>query len=327
MPVITYREALNQALREEMQRDDRVFVIGEDIGVYEGAYKVTQGLLSEFGPKRVRDTPISEEVIVGAATGAALVGLRPVAEMMTINFALLAMDQIVNHAAKLRYMSGGQLSVPMVIRAASGGGQQLAAQHSQCLEVWFAHVPGLKVVSTSTPYDAKGLLKTSIRDDNPVIFFEHVSLYNTKGEVPDKEYTIPLGAADVKREGRDTTLVTYSHMTLACLQAAQELAERGVSAEVVDLRSLKPLDLETIVRSVQKTGRLVVVEEDWKMAGMGAEVAASVCEAAFDYLDAPILRVGGADVPMPYAKGLEKEAIPDKDDVIAAVHRILDGEA
>jgi pyruvate dehydrogenase E1 component beta subunit len=323
MAVITYREALNQAHREEMRRDGRVFLIGEEVAEYEGAYKVSQGLLKEFGPKRVVDTPIAEEVIVGVAVGAAMAGLRPIAEMMTINFSLLAMDQIVNHAAKLRYMSGGQLTIPLVIRAPQGGGQQLGAQHSQSLEAWYVHVPGLKVVTASAPADAKGLLKSAIRDDNPVLFLEHEVLYNHKGEVPDGEYTTPLGVAEVKRAGEHVTIVAYLRMVEVALAAAERLAQEGIEAEVIDPRTLKPLDIETIAASVKKTNRAVIVEECWRTCGMAAEIQCRIHERAFDYLDAPVARVSGADVPMPYASHLEQLAIPDEEAVIAAVKGVV----
>lgn len=324
MPVQTYREALQQALREEMQRDSSVFLLGEDIGTFEGAYKVTAGLLKEFGPKRVRDTPIAEEGFVGAGIGAAMLGLRPVIEIMTINFILLATDQIVNNAAKMRHMFGGAVSIPLVIRTPGGGGHQLAAQHSQSLEVWFAHIPGLKVVAPATPADAKGLLKTAIRDDNPVLFIENLALYNTRGEVPEGEYTIPFGRAEVKRQGRDVTIVAHSRMTLLALEAAERLAKDGISAEVVDLRSLRPLDRATVVASVQRTNRAVVVEEGWPTYGISAEVAATISSEAFDYLDAPVVRIGGAEVPMPYAKVLERKALPSVDDIVAGVYRTLE---
>ena len=323
MAVITYREALNQAHREEMRRDDRVFLIGEEVAEYEGSYKVSQGLLKEFGPKRVVDTPIAEEVIVGVAVGAAMAGLRPVAELMTINFGLLAMDQIVNHAAKLRYMSGGQVTIPMVIRAPEGGGQQLGAQHSQSLEAWFVHVPGLKVVTASTPADAKGLLKSAIRDDNPVLFLEHEVLYGRKGEVPEGEYLTPIGVADVKRPGQHVTIVAYLRMAEVALAAAERLAQEGIEAEVIDPRTLRPLDIQTIVNSVMKTNHAVIVEECWPQCGIGAEVASQIYENAFDYLDAPVVRVSGADVPMPYASHLEQLCIPDEEKVIAAVKGIV----
>ncbi len=323
MPVITYREALNQALREEMTRDERVLVFGEDVVAYGGAYGVTSGLVKEFGEKRVMDTPIAEGGIAGTAVGAAMGGLRPVAEMMTINFALLAADQIINHAAKVRHMFGGQMSVPLVIRAVGGAGAQLAATHSQNLEAMFAHVPGLKVVTPATPKDAKGLLKSAIRDDDPVLFIEHALLYRVRGEVPEGEYLIPLGKAEVKREGRDITLVAYSRMVLVALEAADKLHDEGIEAEVVDLRTLRPLDMETVLRSVKKTNRAVIVEEDWRSYGIGAEVASRIQEEAFDYLDAPIQRVAAVEVPMPYAKNLEQAAIPDAKRVIEAVKQLL----
>lgn len=323
MAQMTYRQALNQAMREEMQRDPDVYLIGEDVGEYEGAYKVSEGLLQEFGPKRVIDTPISEEAIAGAGIGSAMVGLRPIVEMMTINFALLAMDQIVNHAAKLRYMSGGQLKIPLVLRAPQGAGMQLGAQHSQNLESWFLHVPGLKVVAPSTPYDAKGLLKSSIRDDNPVIFFEHELLYGVKGEVPEEDYSVPLGVAEVRRAGSDVTIVSYLRMVNIALGAAKALESQGVEAEVIDLRTLKPMDLDTLVGSLKKTHRLVVVEEDYKTCGTGSEIVASLQKEAFDYLDAPMERVATAEVPMPYAKNLERAALPSEQSVIDAVYRTL----
>ncbi len=323
MPVITYREALNQALREEMQRDSNVFLMGEDIGLFEGAYKVTAGLFAEFGEKRVRDTPIAEEEIVGLGIGSAMVGLRPVIEIMTINFSLLALDQIVNNAAKLRYMFAGGVQMPLVIRMPEGGGNQLTAQHSQSLAVWFAHVPGLLVVAPSSPADAKGLLKTSIRDNNPVIFIEHFALYNTRGEVPDGELLLPIGKADVKRVGEDVTIISHSRMVQVALAAAEQLAGQGISAEVVDLRTLRPLDKETVVNSVRKTSRAVVLEEGWPTYGISAEVTAFVQDMAFDYLDAPIRRIGGAEVPMPYARNVERAAIPSDQTVIAAVKELV----
>lgn len=323
MPDLTYRQALNQAMREEMSRDPDVFLIGEEVAEYEGAYKVSEGMLQEFGPMRVVDTPISEEAIAGAGIGAAMIGLRPIVEMMTINFALLAMDQIVNHAAKLRYMSGGQLKIPMVIRAPQGAGMQLGAQHSQNLESWFLHVPGLKVVAPSNPYDAKGLLKSSIRDDNPVIFIEHELLYSLRGELPEEEYTIPLGVADIKRPGEDVTIVSYLRMLNVALNAAKTLETQDIDAEVIDLRTLKPLDLETLVTSLKKNHRLVFVEEDYATCGTGSEVIALLQKEAFDYLDAPMERVATAEVPMPYAKHLEKAALPDEQAIIDAVNRTI----
>jgi len=323
MPVITYREALNQAMREEMRRDPSVFLMGEDVGVYQGAFKVSQGLLEEFGPKRVIDTPISEGGFTGVGIGAAMVGLRPVIEMMTFNFALVAIDQIVNHAAKILYMSGGQYSVPMVIRGPGGPAHQLAAQHSQSMESYFYHVPGLKVVRPGTPKDAKGLLKSAIRDNDPVIFIESELLYGTKGEVPEGEYTIPIGVAEVKREGRDVTIVAYSKMLLLALEVAEDLEKEGISAEVADPRTLRLLDTSTIVESVKKTNRAVVIESGAGFAGIGSEIATIISEQAFDYLDAPVERVTGANAPMPYAKNLERAKVPDKARVIAAVKKVL----
>jgi len=323
MPEITYREALNQALREEMERDSTVFLLGEDVGLYGGSFKVTDGLLAEFGSERVIDTPIAEGSIVGMAVGAAMAGLRPVVELMTVNFALLAMDQIVNHAAKIRYMFGGKAKVPMVIRAPGGGGQQLAAQHSQSLEAYFLHCPGLKVVCPAFPEEAKGLLKEAIRDDDPVIFLEHEALYGSKGEVPEGKYTTPLGKAKIIREGKDITIVSFSRMAVLGLKAAQELSKEKIEAEVIDLRSLNPLDVKTLIASIKKTGRAVVVEEGWKTGGVGGEIVSLIMENGFDYLDAPVRRISGQDVPMPYAKNLEKLAIPQLDDIITAVKDIL----
>ena len=323
MAVITMREALNQAMREEMRRDPSVFLLGEEVGQYQGAYKITQGLLQEFGEWRVRDTPIAEEAIAGVAVGAAFVGMRPIAEMMTFNFSILALDQIVNHAAKYRYMSGGQIRCPMVMRGPSGAAAQVAAQHSQAFESWFVHVPGLVVVMPSTPKDAKGLLKSAIRDDNPVIFMENEVLYNLKGEVPDEDYTIPLGLADVKRPGKDVTIVAWSRSTQFALQAAELLAKDGVEAEVVDPRTLRPLHEDLIFESVRKTNRCVVVEEGWRYAGFGAEIADRVQRECFDALDAPVIRVTAADVPMPYSRMLEKAYLPQPDKVVDAVKQVL----
>jgi pyruvate dehydrogenase E1 component beta subunit len=320
---LTYRDALNQALREEMRRDPGVFLMGEEVGVYQGAYKVSRGLLDEFGPMRVVDTPITELGFAGVGIGAAMVGLRPVIEFMTWNFALLATDQIVNSAAKMRYMSGGQVGVPIVFRGPGGAALQLAAQHSQAFESWYAHVPGLKVVTPATPADAKGLLKSAIRDDDPVVFIEGEMLYNTKGDVPDGEHLVPLGRADVKREGRDVTLVCHSKTVAVTLKAAEQLAADGVEAEVVDLRTVRPLDTETVLGSVAKTHRCVVVEEGWPFAGVGAQVVDVVQRDAFDELDAPVLRVTGADVPMPYNKQLERAAKADPPGVVAAARRAL----
>jgi pyruvate dehydrogenase E1 component beta subunit len=323
MPVITMRDALNAAMREEMRRDPSVFLLGEEVAEYQGAYKITQGLFQEFGEWRVRDTPIAEEAIAGVAVGAAFVGMRPIAEMMTFNFSLLALDQIVNHAAKYRYMSGGQIRCPMVMRGPSGAAAQVAAQHSQAFESWFAHIPGLVVVMPSTPRDAKGLLKSAIRDDNPVIFMENEVLYNLKGEVPEEEYTIPLGQGDVKRAGKDVTIVAWSRSTQFSLQAAELLAKEGVEAEVVDPRTLRPLDEELIFESVRKTNRCVVVEEGWRYAGFGAEIADRVQRECFDDLDAPVVRVTAADVPMPYSKMLEKAYLPQPERVVEAAHQVL----
>jgi pyruvate dehydrogenase E1 component beta subunit len=328
MPIITYRDALNQALREEMRRDPGVFLMGEEVGVYQGAYKVSRGLLEEFGPQRVVDTPIAELGFAGVGVGAAMVGMRPVIEFMTWNFALLAIDQVVNSAAKMRYMSGGQVTVPIVFRGPGGAALQLAAQHSQAFESWYAHIPGLKVVAPATPYDAKGLLKSAIRDDDPVVFLEGEMLYNTKGEVPDGDYTVPIGVADVKREGADVTLVCHSKTVAVALKAADRLAqEHGLEADVVDLRTIRPLDIETLVASVRRTNRCVVIEEGWPFAGVGAQVVDDLQREAFDHLDAPILRVTQADVPMPYNRHLEKAAKPSPEHVIAAVRQVayLDG--
>jgi pyruvate dehydrogenase E1 component beta subunit len=323
MAIITYREALNQALREEMRRDPRVFLMGEEVGVYQGAYKVTQGLLEEFGPRRIIDTPISEAGFVGAGIGAAMVGLRPVVEMMTFNFALVAIDQIVNHAAKILYMSGGQYKVPMVIRGPGGPAVQVAAQHSQSMESYFYHVPGLIVVRPSTPKDAKGLLKSAIRDDNPVVFIESETLYGLKGEVPDEEYIIPMGVADVKREGMDATVIAWMGMLHRSLEAAEELEKEGISVEIVDPRTLRPMDKGTILESVRKTHRAVVVESGAGFAGVGAEIATMLTEEAFDYLDSPVVRVTGANAPMPYARNLELAKTPDKAAIIRGVKQAL----
>jgi len=323
MATITYRDALNQALREEMRRDPRVFLMGEEVGVYQGAYKVSQGLLEEFGPRRILDTPISEAGFVGAGIGAAMAGLRPVVEMMTFNFALVAIDQIVNHAAKILYMSGGQYRVPMVIRGPGGPAVQVAAQHSQSMESYFYHVPGLKVVRPSTPRDAKGLLKSAIRDDNPVIFIESETLYGIKGEVPDEEYTIPIGVAEVKREGTDVTVVAYMGMFHKSMEAADELEKEGISVEIVDPRTLRPMDKGTILDSVRKTHRAVVVESGAGFAGLGAEIGTIVTEEAFDYLDSPVVRVTGANAPMPYARNLELAKTPDTAAIIAGIKQAL----
>jgi pyruvate dehydrogenase E1 component beta subunit len=307
-----------------MRRDERVFIMGEEVGVWGGSYAVTRGFFDEFGDKRVRDTPIAEGVIVGAAAGAAMGGLRPVAELMTINFAFLALDQIVNHAAKLHYMFNGQIKCPLVIRTVGGGGRQLGASHSQTPDVIFAHFPGLKVVAPGTPADAKGLLKSAIRDDDPVFFIEHATLYSVRGEVPDDEdFLVPIGVSDVKREGKDVTIVGYSKMIQVALEAADRLAGEGIQAEVIDLRTLRPLDTQPIVESVRKTNRLVVVEEGWRAYGVGAEIASRVAELAFDYLDAPVRRVAQAEVPLPYNRRLEQMALPQVDDVLKAVKDVL----
>ena len=323
MAEISYREALRDALIEEMDQDPDVFVMGEEVGVFQGAYKVTEGLLDRFGEKRVIDTPIAEEGFVGLGAGAAMTGLRPVVELMTINFGMVAMDQIANHAAKISYMFGGRLKCPMVIRAPGGGGQQLTAQHSHSLDVWFAYIPGLKVVAPAVPADAKGLLKTAIRDDNPVMFLEHLALYNSKGVVPEGEHTVPFGEADVKRVGSDVTLIAHSRMVLFALQAAAQLSEEGISVEVIDLRSIRPFDVETLVHSVQKTNHCVIAEEEHRSFGVNAEVAATIYEEAFDHLDAPIGRVGGVEVPMPYSKPLEQAVIPSPEKIVDAVKTTL----
>lgn len=320
--VLTYREAIREALREEMRRDERVFLLGEDIGVYGGIFAVTQGLLDEFGEERVRDTPISEAAIAGAAIGAAMVGMRPVAEIMFVDFTTIALDQIVNQAAKMRYMTGGKAKVPVVIRTTTGTGRRAAAQHSQSLEAWHAHVPGLKVVMPSTAADAKGLLKSAIRDDNPVIFIEHKLLYAQKGEVPEGEFLVPLGKADVKRQGSDVTVVATSLMVSRTLEAAERLAAEGISVEVIDPRTLRPLDIETICASLEKTGRLVIVHEACKFGGFGAEIAAQVMENAFFSLDAPPVRVCGADVPIPFSPVLEDAVVPSVEQIMEAVRQI-----
>jgi pyruvate dehydrogenase E1 component beta subunit len=323
MALITYREALNRALREEMRRDDRVFLMGEEVGEYDGAYKVSKGLLAEFGEMRVRDTPIAENGFAGLGVGAAVAGLRPVVEFMTWNFALLAYDAIVNSAAKMRHMSGGQFSVPIVFRGPGGSALQLAAQHSQVPDPWYANIPGLKVCAPATPADALGLLKSAIRDEDPVVFIEGELLYNVKGEVPDGEHLVPIGLADIKRVGEDVTIVTHSKMVHVAMQAAEKLAtEHEVEAEVVDLRSLRPLDLDTYVASVKKTNRAVVLEEGWPVAGIGAQVVDDIQREAFDYLDAPVARVSGFDVPMHYARALEKLIVPDAEAVVKAVKHV-----
>ncbi len=323
MPEITYREAIRQALLEALNNDERVFIMGEDIGAYGGSYAITKGFLAEFGEKRIKDTPISESAFVGAGIGAAMGGLKPIVEIMTINFSLLAMDQIVNIAAKLHYMSGGQVSVPLIIRTVSGGGNQLAATHSQNFEGWYAHVPGLRVVTPSTPYDAWGLFRTALKDNNPVIFVEHSLLYGNRGTVPEGYWEIPFGKADVKRQGKDVTIACYLRTVPLALRAAEELAKDGVEAEVVDLRTLRPLDAETVIQSVRKTTRAVVVAEGWSLGNFANEIITQIQEQAFDHLDAPVQRVTGADAPMPYARHLELASMPSEKDIIAAVKKIV----
>ena len=317
------RDALNLALKEELARDDSVFLMGEEVAEYQGAYKVTRGLLEEFGPKRVIDTPITELGFAGVGVGAAMVGLRPIIEFMTFNFSILATDQIINSAAKMRYMSGGQFKMPIVFRGPNGSAYQVSSQHSQALESWYAYFPGLKVVMPSTPADAKGLLKSAIRDDDPVIFMEQERMYGMKGEVPeDTDFTIPLGVAEVKREGNDATIIARSLMVPTALQAAEQLEKEGVSCEVIDPRTIRPLDIKTILESVKKTNRAVVAEESHPFASIGAEITAEISERAFDYLDAPVKRVSGADIPMPYAKNLEQLAIPNVAAIVNAVKEV-----
>jgi pyruvate dehydrogenase E1 component beta subunit len=323
MARITMREAISQALWEEMERDPNVFIMGEEVGVWGGTYAVTRGFYDHFGADRVRDTPISETAIVGAGIGAALTGLRPVAELMTINFAFVAFDHIVNEAAKLHYMFGGQFVIPLVIRAVGGGGRQLAATHSQTPDAIFAHFPGLKVVSPGTPADAKGLLKSAIRADDPVLFIENATLYQVRGEVPDGDYTTPIGKSKVQREGRDVTIVTYSKMLETSMKAADQLAKEGIEVEIVDLRTLRPLDMEPVIASFKKTNRAVIVEEGWRSFGVGSEVSSRIYEQAFDYIDAPIQRVAQNEVPLPYNRNLEQMAIPQVEDVIRAVKEVV----
>jgi pyruvate dehydrogenase E1 component beta subunit len=323
MAVITMRDALNDALREELARDQNVFLMGEEVAEYQGAYKVTRGLLEEFGPKRIIDSPITELGFAGLGVGAAMVGLRPIIEFMTFNFSILATDQIINSAAKMLYMSGGQFKIPIVFRGPGGSAYQVSSQHSQAMESWYAYFPGLKVVMPSTPADAKGLLKSAIRDDDPVIFIEQERMYGMKGEVPeDEDFTIPLGVADIKREGTDATIVARSLLVPTALKAAEELEKEGINCEVIDPRTIRPLDIDTIIESVKKTNRVVVAEESHPFCGVGAEISAEIHERAFDYLDAPVKRVSGADVPMPYAKNLEQLAIPDVPQLIAAVKEV-----
>lgn len=323
--MITMREAISQALWEEMERDKRVLILGEEVGVWGGTYAVTRGFYDHFGAERVRDTPIAEGAIVGAANGAAMAGLRPIAELMTINFAFLAMDQIVNQAAKMRSMFGGQMTIPVVIRAVGGGGRQLGATHSHTPDVVFAHFPGLKVVSPGTPYDAKGMLKEAIRTDDPVLFIENATLYQAKGEVPAEDYTVPIGVSKIQRQGKDVTIVTYSKMLQLSLSAAEHLAGEGIEVEIVDLRSLRPLDMEPVIQSFKKTNRAVIAEEGWLSYGIGAEVAARIYEAALDYVDAPIRRVAQKEVPLPYNRDLEQLALPQVKDVVDAVKGVLNG--
>ncbi|CUS02120.2 pyruvate dehydrogenase E1 component beta subunit [Candidatus Promineifilum breve] len=323
MALITMRQAITDALREEMHRDENVFIMGQEVGVWGGTYAVTRGFHDEFGEKRVRDTPISEMAIAGAAAGAAMNGLRPVAEFMTINFAFLALDQIVNHAAKVHYMFGGQMKCPVVYRAPGGGGRQLGATHSHTPDVIFAHFPGLKVVSPATPYDAKGLLKAAIRSDDPVFFIEHHTLYQIRGEVPEGDYIVPIGMSDVKREGDDVTIIAYAQGLQVALEAAKQLAAEGIEADVIDLRSLRPLDMGPILASFRKTFRAVIVEEGYRSYGIGAEIAARLQEEGFDYMDAPIKRVAQYEVPLPYSRELEQSALINRDRVVAAVKEIL----
>jgi acetoin:2,6-dichlorophenolindophenol oxidoreductase subunit beta len=324
MREITYIEAISEALHEELSRDEKVFIMGEDIGIYGGCFGATKGLIEKFGPERVLETPISESSFVGASVGAAIMGMRPVTELMFSDFVTLAVDQLANHAAKMRFMTGGQVKMPLVLRTPAGSGTGAAAQHSQCLEAWFTHVPGLKVVMPSTPHDAKGLLKSAIRDDNPVVFFEHKLLYKTKGMVSEEEYTIPLGQADIKHTGDDVTIVTYSLMLQKSLQAAQQLAKEGIHVEVIDLRTLMPLDMETIINSVKKTSRLVIVHEACKTGGLGGEISSQIVESeAFYYLDAPIKRVAGMDIPIPYTPELEKQVVPTEQSIYQAVKEVM----
>lgn len=323
MAAITVRQAISDALREEMERDEKVFILGEEVGIWGGTYAVTRGFYEQFGEKRVRDTPIAESAIIGAAIGAAMTGLRPVAELMTINFAFSAMDHIVNEAPKLHYMFGGQFKVPLVIRTVGGGGRQLGATHSQTPDAIFAHFPGLKVVAPGTPEDAKGLLKAAIRSDDPVLFIEHATLYQWRGEVPEGDYTIPIGQSKVQRPGTDATIVTYSKGLQLSMEAADQLAKEGISVEIVDLRTLRPLDMAPVVASFKKTNRAVVVEEGWKSYGVGAEVSARLYEEAFDYADAPIKRVAQKEVPLPYNRTLEQLALPQVADIIQAVKEVL----
>ncbi|MHB8114399.1 MAG: alpha-ketoacid dehydrogenase subunit beta [Bellilinea sp.] len=323
MARITMREAISQALWEEMERDPKVFIMGEEVGLWGGTYAVTKGFYDHFGADRVRDTPIAEAAIIGGAIGAALTGLRPVAELMTINFAFSAFDHIVNQAAKMHMMFGGQMVLPLVIRAVGGGGRQLGATHSQTPDAIFAHFPGLKVVAPGTPADAKGLLKAAIRSQDPILFIEHATLYQTRGEVPEGDYIVPIGKSTVARPGKDVTIVTYSKMLEISLKAAETLAKEGIEAEIVDLRSLRPLDMDPVIESFKKTNRAVVVEEGWKSFGVGSEIAARIYEEAFDYVDAPVKRVAQTEVPLPYNHTLEQMMLPKVEDVISAVKEVL----
>ncbi|GIV44896.1 MAG: pyruvate dehydrogenase subunit beta [Bacteroidia bacterium] len=323
MRVIQFREALREAMQEEMRRDPNVFLMGEEVAEYNGAYKVSQGMLEEFGPQRVIDTPISELGFAGIGVGAAMVGLRPIIEFMTFNFSLVAIDQVINSAAKMLSMSGGQYNVPIVFRGPSGNAGQLGAQHSQCFENWYANCPGLKVVTPSTPYDAKGLLKTAIRDNDPVIFMESELMYGNKGEVPDHEYLIPIGKADVKRQGTDVTIISFGKMVHVALDACKALESEGIQAEMIDLRSLRPIDYDTIVESVKKTNRCVIVEESWPLAAIAGELTYMIQKRAFDYLDAPILRITGSDVPLPYAPTLIQAYLPNVEKVVRAVKQVM----
>lgn len=323
MARITMREAISQAMWEEMERDPNVFILGEEVGVWGGSYAVTKGFYDHFGGERVRDTPIAEAAIIGAAIGSAMTGLRPIAELMTINFAFSAMDHIVNEAAKLHYMFGGQFVLPLVIRAVGGGGRQLGATHSQTPDAIFAHFPGLKVVSPGTPADAKGLLKAAIRSNDPILFIEHATLYQVRGEVPDGDYVVPIGKSTIQRPGKNVTIVTYSKGLEISMKAAEELAKDGIEAEIVDLRSLRPLDMGPVIESFKKTNRAVIVEEGWKSFGVGAEVSSRIYEQAFDYVDAPVVRVAQKEVPLPYNRALEQSALPQPADVVAAVREVL----
>ena len=323
MARITMREAISQALMEELDRDPAVFILGEEVGVWGGTYAVTKGFYDKYGPERIKDTPIAENAIVGSAIGAALVGQRPIAELMTINFAFAAMDYMVNQAPKLHYMFGGQFKVPLVIRAVGGGGRQLGATHSQSPDVIFAHFPGLTVVSPGTPEDAKGLLKSAIRSDDPVLFIEHATMYQVRGEVPEGEYTIPIGVSKIQRLGSDVTIVTYCKGLELSMKAADELAKEGIEVEIVDLRTLRPLDMEPVIASFKKTNRAVIVEEGWRSYGVGAEISSRIYEEAFDYVDAPILRVAQKEVPLPYNRNLEQLALPQAADIVAAVKEVM----